>query len=329
MFYISSIGSSATNWLSKSLSMHKDIVCFWPSRSFPPIWPGHTFPNKKTWVKDISADQYIESLVLCEKATHGKKIFGSVHGYHGIKAKKSCEDFNGNFSYIIRDPLIRVHSCFIHGCEQNIYFEKEEVKNEDIHKRTCEVLENLNLKMYVEKKEKQISKDRNLLNIQQKINHSIKYVLEKNNFNFIKKLRNNLKLEKTKIENEDIKLNEKSFLADYFVNVCEEFLSHDEILFNGCSKHQALKMEEMTSSKTYYKDTVSKLIDPNLDFDEKYCDQVFKSDRHWIHRKNPLNALEIWNSWPQNMKDVFLFYFNKYEIKKICDCFDYKTNFLN
>ena len=122
MFYISSIGSSATNWLSKSLSMHKDIVCFWPSRSFPPIWPGHTFPNKKTWVKDISADQYIESLVLCEKATHGKKIFGSVHGYHGIKAKKSCEDFNGNFSYIIRDPLIRVHSCFIHGCEQNIYF---------------------------------------------------------------------------------------------------------------------------------------------------------------------------------------------------------------
>ena len=121
MFYISSIGSSATNWLSKSLSKHKDIVCFWPSRSFPPIWPGHTFPNKDTWVKDITAEKYIESLVLCEKAVHGEKIFGSVHGFHGIKAKKACEDFNGNFLYIIRNPLERVHSCFIHGCEKNFY----------------------------------------------------------------------------------------------------------------------------------------------------------------------------------------------------------------
>ena len=106
MFYISSIGSSATNWLSKSLSKHKDIVCFWPSRSFPPIWPGYTYPNIDTWVKDITPEQYIESLVLCEKAVHGEKIFGSVHGYHGIKAKKACEDFNGHFLYIIRKSLI-------------------------------------------------------------------------------------------------------------------------------------------------------------------------------------------------------------------------------
>ena len=47
-----------------------------------------------------------------------------------------------------------------------------------------------------------------------------------------------------------------------------------------------------------------------------------------MHRKNPLDAVEIWNSWPQSMKDVFLFYFNKYKIKKIYEHFDYKTNFL-
>ena len=104
--------------------------------------------------------------------------------------------------------------------------------------------------------------------------------------------------------------------------------SHDLILFENCLPSQAIKMEDMTSSKDYYKNTVSRLIDPNIKFDDNYCNEVFKSERHWVHRKNPLDAVEIWNSWPQNMKDVFLFYFNKYKIKKIYEHFDYKTNFL-
>ena len=90
---------------------------------------------------------------------------------------------------------------------------------------------------------------------------------------------------------------EKNFLSNYFVDVCEEFLSHDQILFNNCLQYQALKMEEMTSSKDYYKNTVSKLIDPNIKFDDSYCNEVFDAERHWIHRKNPITASEIWSSW--------------------------------
>lgn len=327
MFYISSIGSSATNWLSKSLSKHRDIVCFWPSRSFPPIWPGYTYPNRDTWVKDITPEQYIESLVLCEKAVHGEKIFGSVHGYHGIKAKKACEDFNGHFLYIIRNPLVRIHSCFIHGCEKNFYLGNNKIDNEKIHDRSCKILSDINLNLILEKKEIKIKNNKRLTHKRKKLNNLVKKIIGIDNFNTLKKIKNNLKLKKNIFIKHNSEINEKNFLSNYFIDVCEEFLSHDQILFSNCSPSQALKMEEMTSSKHYYKNTVSKLIDPNIKFDDNYCNKVFDSERHWIHRKNPITASEIWNSWPNNMKEIFLFYFNKYNIKNICEHFDYKIKF--
>ena len=92
-------------------------------------------------------------------------------------------------------------------------------------------------------------------------------------------------------------------------------------------EYKKLKIVQLCKSKYYYKNTVSKLIDPNIKFDDNYCNEVFDSERHWIHRKNPITASEIWNSWPNNMKEIFLFYFNKYNIKNICDHFDYKIKF--
>ena len=89
MFYISTRGSTASSWLTKGLNKHKKIICLRSSRSIPPVWPGYTVEfNKNTWVKEISAEKYIESLILFEKATEDEKIFGACHAYHGIEAKK-------------------------------------------------------------------------------------------------------------------------------------------------------------------------------------------------------------------------------------------------
>ena len=110
MFYISCRGSGATHWIAKQLSKHKKIVCFHSSRSFPPMAPGDAINSDNSWVREeLPVNQFIESLELCSKATHGEKIFGSIHGYHGITAKAPCEKRNGIFRYIIRNPLEEEH----------------------------------------------------------------------------------------------------------------------------------------------------------------------------------------------------------------------------
>ena len=142
VFYISCRGSGATHWLTKSLSKHSKIVCFHSSRSFPPMEPGKTHLTTDSWLKDeMDVDKYIESLELCEKATHNEKVFGSIHGYHGIIAKDSCLKRNGVFRYIIRDPLEQIHSAFIAYCDRKWRDQlNKKIKNEDIHKHVFELL---------------------------------------------------------------------------------------------------------------------------------------------------------------------------------------------
>ena len=100
MFYIVSRGSTATHWVAKNLSKHQDIVCFFASRSFPPLEPGKAYPsNKETWVQEpLDASKYLDSLIMCENATHGSKVFGSIHGYHNLEMKnlvEQKEEFSG------------------------------------------------------------------------------------------------------------------------------------------------------------------------------------------------------------------------------------------
>jgi hypothetical protein len=53
-------------------------------------------------VPQISADKFMDGLLECSKATLNEKVFGSVHGYHGIVAKEPCEKRGGLFSFITR-----------------------------------------------------------------------------------------------------------------------------------------------------------------------------------------------------------------------------------
>ena len=103
IFYISSRGSSATAWIAKVLSMHPDIVCFHGTRSVPPTDSG---------INDMTPDAFMEALITCSKSCQKQKIFGAIHGYYGVLAKKAVESRGGTFSHIIRHPVKRIHSQF-------------------------------------------------------------------------------------------------------------------------------------------------------------------------------------------------------------------------
>ena len=111
-FYISSRGHSATAWLATMLSKHPEVVCFHGTRSIPPYDSGT--------VPDMSPEQFVEALDMCAMNSKGK-VFGAVHGFYGAMCKEAVEQKGGRFAAIIRHPVKRIHSCFLHSCAEEIY----------------------------------------------------------------------------------------------------------------------------------------------------------------------------------------------------------------
>ena len=87
-------------------------------------------------------------------------------------------------------------------------------------------------------------------------------------------------------------------------------------------------MEEMVKSSEYFNNHLRNRVDPGLLFLNHYLESIFSEPRFNIHRKKPLSPFQIWQSWPNEMKDVFLKYYESFEISKICKAFDYDISFL-
>ena len=101
MFYISSQGHSASTWLSRALNVHQKIVCWHGSRSLPP------YKASNEYYRNFSPKEFINGLEACEKNTYGEKIFGAIHGFHGIAIKQEIEKKGGNFFAIFRHPYAK------------------------------------------------------------------------------------------------------------------------------------------------------------------------------------------------------------------------------
>ena len=71
-----------------------------------------------------------------------------------------------------------------------------------------------------------------------------------------------------------------------------------------------------------------KKIAPNIDVSDEYLKSVFSGGRFNIHRTNPITHKEIWEGWPKSMKDVFVYYFEKYRLQSYCKTFDYDVSLL-
>ena len=86
-------------------------------------------------------------------------------------------------------------------------------------------------------------------------------------------------------------------------------------------------MEEMVKSPEYFYKNIILKIKPDEKKDENFLNKVINTSRINVHRENPLNVTQIWSSWPKNMKEIFIHYFDKYKILKLCKKFDYDTSF--
>lgn len=322
MFYISSLGSTANTWIGKMLSVHPKIVCFGSSRSFPPVWPGFTYPFKNykhKWIREISAEQYIKSLIICKESVHGEKIFGSIHGYHGILAKEPCEKYGGKFSYIVRNPITRIHSVFIHSCVKGYYINKNFLTNEKIHKRTCDILKNIDLVKIANNKDK--DKEKNLSNKNKFVTNVAKILLSENYLNILKEKISDFKIKKN--DRKKIFQTEEVFLVNKFISCVSEFLRTDYILFKNCEKKAGIKMEELVKSSNYFKEILLERISSDLIITDNYLKKVFSSKKLNTHRSIPLNEKEIWADWPESMKNLYYYYFEKYNSKEFCKFFNY------
>lgn len=323
-FYISSRGSSATEWLAKMLSRHPQLVCFRSTRSFPPYSPGHA---------EVSADAFMEGLLECGRATHGEKKFGSTHGFHGLLAKNACEKRGGIFSYIIRHPVARVHSAYIAYLDSQYYKKfKIPMENKDIHERVCSnLLASTDLLKYTE-----IIKPRAYAPSsapQAGVKALAKKYLPQSVISGLSALkdkssRRGRSLAAIKEKSGSGAPSERESAALWFVSLANEFLGFDRELFNGCSMKHAIKMEEMVKSPEYFKKQVWPLVAPEFDVQDDYFTSICSGPRFNVHRDKALSHEEIWRSWPRGMQDAFMVYFKHYDMAEICRAFDYDSSFL-
>lgn len=322
-FYISTRGSSASEWLAKMLSRHPQVVCFRSTRGFPPYDPG-VGPQ-------MSADAFVEGLSECIRATHGEKTFGSVHGYHGVLAKEPCEKRGGIFSYIIRHPVSRIHSVFIFYLYEDYYKRFGiPVANKDVHDRVCSsILADSDLMRYAELFEPETSQVSHFDPLK-----TIKRFTRKVLPDFVI---NSLIKQTTKgkyvavlntSETKDAP-DERLHASILFPALINQFFRYDSELFKGCSTlSYGIKMEEMVKSCEYFKNHLWQRIAPQLDVTDTYLESIFSGPRFNVHRERALSPDEIWRSWPAGMKEVFLKYFECYNLSAVCNAFDYDISFL-
>ena len=114
IFYVSTQGHAATKWFADSLAMDSRIVVFHGSCTIPPCNTGDEFSiggieihKRRSYTPGIGTE-LSRSLQLCSENTG--KIFGSIHGIWGLRAKEPIEALGGKFAGIIRNPLQQFHS---------------------------------------------------------------------------------------------------------------------------------------------------------------------------------------------------------------------------
>ena len=101
-FNISTAGATATHWITRLLNSHKDIVCLHGFRD-------HPFQTNQ---EPLDLETYFVGLRRLREVTLDTKVFGTVHSFNGIAAKKHVVAAGGVHKFIIRDPFTRLHSLF-------------------------------------------------------------------------------------------------------------------------------------------------------------------------------------------------------------------------
>jgi hypothetical protein len=110
MFYISTVGSTASLWLSRALSLHPGIACFHGARSIAAVRPAPPGNEPRRFAQELS-----RLYLLAD----GCKYFGAVHGFASSSIKPEIDAVHGGFAAMCRHPITRVNSL-LHREAQHI-----------------------------------------------------------------------------------------------------------------------------------------------------------------------------------------------------------------
>lgn len=99
----------------------------------------------------------------------------------------------------------------------------------------------------------------------------------------------------------------------------------DHLNFGG-----TIKMEEVTTSKNYFKKIVSELSENKLEVDDDYLSEVFETgiiNKHKIDTKE-ISPQDRFESWPEWRKEIFLYFMNRFKLIDGYQKFGYNLKFL-
>lgn len=304
IFYVSSQGHAATKWLADSLAMDSRIVVFHGSCTIPPCIPGDEFSiggtkihMRNSWTPGIG-EELSRSLQLCSENTG--KIFGSIHGIWGLRAKEPIEALGGKFAGIIRNPLQQFHSMMN-------AFTPRALSNA---KKRAEVDLEVNY-TYIDL----INRDKKMF--------SIAFEARKKNF-WNSRLRNKIRkielrakkfFDQRKIENDHSLSNAKELdvhtqnrdlfvLMDHLAisvisNMNRVFNDH-QLFFKNLDEVDIIQMEKMVSQKDYFQKVSKNLTGIAPAFHENDHHGV-KNHGH-IHTKIKKKDFEIFQDLPDCLK---------------------------
>lgn len=307
MFYISSRGHSATSWLANQISKHRRVVCWHGTRSIPPHSLG---------INDLSPKNFVKGLNILEQQSD-KRIYGAVHGFHGIVIKHEIEKKGGKFAGIYRDPISKI-SSFFHAylwsrLSYGILPGDYKGPTEELYKKIMNEKISENFEVF----KKKIQREKNIID---KMLSYIKYKTQQ--------LKKN-KLSKKKIkpkESEKIILSQDNSetLSELFFNICHQTFKYDSEIFKNCSLDQIILMEKMVSDKDYYMNNVWNYLIPEL---KDQVDFNNFDDKIRIHNPNKnLNSKQKFEQLPISFQNILSWFFSQQDQELIN--FYKKNNYL-
>ena len=100
-------------------------------------------------------------------------------------------------------------------------------------------------------------------------------------------------------------------------NLLDSFFSYERDLIYNCQNSLGIKMEEMVLALFILKKKFFQRLFHLLVLIRGYINEIFEEKRYRIHRDNPISTREIWESWPNTLKDLFLKKYDFYDIKNV------------
>ncbi len=321
MFYISTQGHSASGWLARSFNFHPKIICWHGSKSIPP----YNSIEKSEYI--LNPKEFAKGLIECEKNTNYEKLFGAIHGFHGVSIKKEIEKNNGKFFAIFRHPYNKINSIFSAYYPHNlsngsIPTDKIRIDYTDFFSKYSKQL-NLLCKNFHKKKndKKKIKKFLKRMNFYKEAKLINKVIIKyKNKFNY-KTINHQNSIKNINLYPESKQV---EIAFETFLHSCIRTFETDLELIKNCNYNQIIKMEDFTTSKDKFKIIFKKVT--GLVISSKNLKIIFNNKDHINKHSVNKDYNKVYESWPEGFKNIIDQYLKNKKLREFYKKLNYNLN---